>query len=369
MATVPAGTTSEADAAIMAARAAFESWSALPVETRAAYLDKVAAGIKARTDELALAIAREVGMPLKMARAIQVGGGDGFSCAIGTGEKHLIMSHNGFLFRSEDVGKSWRRAESGLPTTHLPFDARVRAVPGDAEGKTFVTVRQTSITGLDGKAAQGPGGVFKSVDGGASWAETADKVTRKDGSVVTGIPGTIRTVDVSRTDPNVWAAVTDQGFIYTTADGGASWKESTKVAGKGTALPTENINAVEFDPKDPKTFYAASGTGWGQRTEAPGVRPSYVFKTTDGGDSWTPITGSPNAKLPNVQCNELRVDPNDSNHLVAATTVGLYRSRDGGANWQRYDMPYVDTTGVVISNDGKSLVTGTYGRDYFSAPA
>ena len=74
MATVPAGTTSEADTAIMAARAAFESWSALPVETRAAYLDKVAAGIKARTDELALAIAREVGMPLKMARAIQVGG-------------------------------------------------------------------------------------------------------------------------------------------------------------------------------------------------------------------------------------------------------------------------------------------------------
>ena len=74
MATVPAGTTSEADTEIMAARAAFESWSALPVETRAAYLDKVAAGIKARTDELALAIAREVGMPLKMARAIQVGG-------------------------------------------------------------------------------------------------------------------------------------------------------------------------------------------------------------------------------------------------------------------------------------------------------
>ena len=74
MAVVPAGTTAEAQAAVLAARAAFEGWSALPVETRAAYLDKVAAGIKARTDELALAIAREVGMPLKMARAVQVGG-------------------------------------------------------------------------------------------------------------------------------------------------------------------------------------------------------------------------------------------------------------------------------------------------------
>jgi acyl-CoA reductase-like NAD-dependent aldehyde dehydrogenase len=74
MATVPAGTAGEAEAAVLAARAAFDGWAALPVETRAAYLDKVAAGVKARTEDLALAIAREVGMPLKMARAVQVGG-------------------------------------------------------------------------------------------------------------------------------------------------------------------------------------------------------------------------------------------------------------------------------------------------------
>ena len=74
MATVLSGTAAEAESAVLAARNAFDSWSALPVETRAAYLDKVAAGVKARTDDLALAIAREVGMPLKMARAVQVGG-------------------------------------------------------------------------------------------------------------------------------------------------------------------------------------------------------------------------------------------------------------------------------------------------------
>ena len=74
MATVPAGTAKEAEAAVLAARAAFDGWSALPVDTRAAYLDKVAAGVKARSDEMALAIAREVGMPLKMAKVVQVGG-------------------------------------------------------------------------------------------------------------------------------------------------------------------------------------------------------------------------------------------------------------------------------------------------------
>ncbi|MDP1566989.1 MAG: aldehyde dehydrogenase family protein [Polaromonas sp.] len=74
MATVPAGTAQEAEQAVLAARAAFDAWSNLPVETRAAYLEKVAAGLKARTDEMALAIAREVGMPLKMAKTVQVGG-------------------------------------------------------------------------------------------------------------------------------------------------------------------------------------------------------------------------------------------------------------------------------------------------------
>ncbi len=55
MATVPAGTMAEAEAAVLAARAAFDNWSTLPVEIRAACLDKIAAGIKARAEELALA--------------------------------------------------------------------------------------------------------------------------------------------------------------------------------------------------------------------------------------------------------------------------------------------------------------------------
>jgi acyl-CoA reductase-like NAD-dependent aldehyde dehydrogenase len=74
MATVPEGTAAEATAAVLAARAAFPAWSALSVEERCAYLDKIVDGLKARKDELALAIAREVGMPLKMAAMIQVGG-------------------------------------------------------------------------------------------------------------------------------------------------------------------------------------------------------------------------------------------------------------------------------------------------------
>jgi len=73
-ATVPQGTRAEAEQAVLAARKAFESWSQLPVETRCAYIDKVVEGLKARTDEMAQTIAREVGMPIKLAKMIQVGG-------------------------------------------------------------------------------------------------------------------------------------------------------------------------------------------------------------------------------------------------------------------------------------------------------
>ncbi len=73
-ASVPQGTKLEAEQAVLAARAAFDSWSQLPVETRCGYIDKIVQGLKDRTDEMGFAIAREVGMPIKLAKMIQVGG-------------------------------------------------------------------------------------------------------------------------------------------------------------------------------------------------------------------------------------------------------------------------------------------------------
>ncbi|MEY4246924.1 MAG: hypothetical protein RIS69_471, partial [Actinomycetota bacterium] len=73
IATIPDGTTGDVDKAVAAAKAAFEGWSALPSEKRAEYLMKIHAGLEARTQEIAEAVAREVGMPVGMATMIQVG--------------------------------------------------------------------------------------------------------------------------------------------------------------------------------------------------------------------------------------------------------------------------------------------------------
>ncbi|HTH74508.1 MAG TPA: aldehyde dehydrogenase family protein [Trinickia sp.] len=74
MGRIPEGSAADAEAAVEAARLAFENWAATPPSARADYLQKIAANLKARTDEIAASICGEVGMPLKLARAIQVGG-------------------------------------------------------------------------------------------------------------------------------------------------------------------------------------------------------------------------------------------------------------------------------------------------------
>jgi betaine-aldehyde dehydrogenase len=73
MGKVPAGGEKDIDAAVAAARAAFEGWSATPAAKRAEYLQKISDGLKARAAELASTIAQEVGMPIKLAGRIQAG--------------------------------------------------------------------------------------------------------------------------------------------------------------------------------------------------------------------------------------------------------------------------------------------------------
>ena len=73
MGRVPEGTQDDVNAAVAAARAAFDSWSARPAAERAAYLQKIHEGLKARMEEIGRLIAGEVGMPVKLATMIQAG--------------------------------------------------------------------------------------------------------------------------------------------------------------------------------------------------------------------------------------------------------------------------------------------------------
>jgi len=73
MATIPSCNAQDVDSAAKAAAAAFSSWSALDVEERAKYMNRIGDGIAARMDELATAISRETGMTKFLSQMIQVG--------------------------------------------------------------------------------------------------------------------------------------------------------------------------------------------------------------------------------------------------------------------------------------------------------
>src|SRR5277367_1367258 len=73
MGSVPEGTIEDVDAAVAAARGAFENWSQTSVEERADWMRRIAEALGARMDEIAELIAREVGMPVKLSNIIQAG--------------------------------------------------------------------------------------------------------------------------------------------------------------------------------------------------------------------------------------------------------------------------------------------------------
>ncbi|MBI4986673.1 MAG: aldehyde dehydrogenase family protein, partial [Rhodocyclales bacterium] len=73
LATIPAGDAADADAAVRAARRAFDAWAATAPAARVAFLKKIQEGLKARGDEIARSISLEMGMPYKLSQRIQVG--------------------------------------------------------------------------------------------------------------------------------------------------------------------------------------------------------------------------------------------------------------------------------------------------------
>ena len=73
MATIPSCTAKEVDLAAQAARAAFDSWSALDAQERGKYMSRIGDGLAARMDEIASAISRETGMTKFLSQMIQVG--------------------------------------------------------------------------------------------------------------------------------------------------------------------------------------------------------------------------------------------------------------------------------------------------------
>jgi photosystem II stability/assembly factor-like uncharacterized protein len=115
------------------------------------------------------------------------------------------------------------------------------------------------------------------------------------------------------------------------------------------------VNAVAVDPKNPKIIYTASGRGTGLETYS----SAGIYRTTDGGRSWTPAVNGLTDQYGFVSSvvNSIWLDPSDSSSLLAATEYdGIFRSGDRGSSWHNV---YGTAHATQFALTGNSLFAST----------
>ncbi len=236
-----------------------------------------------------------------------------------------IGATNGGVWKSTDYGITWKPIFDEQPTGSIGAIAVALSNPdilyvGSGEG-----LQRPDLSTGDG--------VYRSVDAGKHWTHLG----LRDGQQIAQIV-------VDPRDPNrLFVAVLGHPYgpnsergIYRSLDGGTSF---TKVLGKD-----ENTGGVDlaFDPNDAKTVFAVL---WEAR-QGPWENSAWngpnsgLFKSTDGGDTWRPLTGG----LPTFASDGLgrigiAIAPSNPKRMYASVDAsrnpGLYRSDDAGESWAR----------------------------------
>ena len=186
-------------------------------------------------------------------------------------------------------------------------------------------------------------GIYKSTDGGDNWTNMGLRESERIAKIL-----------IDPSDPNtvyacapgkLWSDSEDRG-VYKTTNGGQTW---TKIL-KGSN-PSTGCSMMSMDPKNPKTVYAGMWDfrrkGWTFRSGGDGeTAPSAsgLFKSTDGGATWSDLNEGSAKGLPAKPWGRVAVTVAPSNPNVVYAFIeavppknALYRSSDGGHTWEMRD--------------------------------
>lgn len=171
-------------------------------------------------------------------------------------------------------------------------------------------------------------GVYKSTDGGKTWTNMGLEETRHISRIVIN-PGDPNIVYVAAMG-HLWGPNIERG-VYKTLDGGKSWTKALYVN------ETTGFADLVMDPYDSLTLYAAAYDHqrypYYFRSGGPG---SGIYKTTDGGQSWSRLTKDlPEGLLGRIGLEVSKSNPNIVYALIEHKDGGIWRSEDKGKSWKR----------------------------------
>ncbi|MBS1662491.1 MAG: glycoside hydrolase [Bacteroidetes bacterium] len=206
--------------------------------------------------------------------------------------------------------------------------------------------------------------LFKTTNGGHSWQVISPDLSRETWNIPASVGvytneslktmprrGVIYTVAPSPVDPlTIWAG-TDDGLIHITRDGGKTWKNVTPPGIADWA----KISLIDAGHGDALTAYAAVN---GIRMDD--LHP-HIYKTHDGGKTWTAIDKG----LPDEPINVVREDPRRKGLLLAGSEANVSVSFDDGGHWSplRLNMPATSIRDLVFKD--ADVVVGTHGRSFW----
>ncbi len=231
-------------------------------------------------------------------------------------------SVGGGVWKTTNAGRTW------LPIFDSQPIASIGAV-AVAPSRPDVVYVGTGEADMRSQISYG-NGMYKSTDAGKTWTHIGLEPTRQIGKVI-----------VDPRDPNVvfvaalghvYGANPDRG-VYRTRDGGATWQK--------VLFKSNDVGAIDlaFDPGDPQTIYAAL---WNTRRPPWSIYPpsygpgSGLYKSTDGGTNWQQLTsGLPSDGLGRIGIAVAPTNRSRVYAIVDAMAGGLYRSDDAGATWRQ----------------------------------
>jgi photosystem II stability/assembly factor-like uncharacterized protein len=228
----------------------------------------------------------------------------------------------GGLWKTTDHGQSWLNVSDGYFHT-----ASIGAIDV-ADSDPDIVYVGTGSDGIRSNVIAGRG-VYKSIDAGRTWTFIGLRNVGQIGAVI-----------VHPQNPDfVYVAALGHAFgpspergVYRSRDGGSNWEKVLFVSDSTGAVD------LEFAPDNPSEIYAATWRAerkpW---TIISGAHEGGIYKSSDGGDSWTQLThGLPDGLVGKSDLAVSAADPNRVYALVEAPLGdgGLYRSDDRGASFQ-----------------------------------